>query len=185
MELRSIGNPLNELVLAQSEQVLLRDFFMEEIWKPVYGYEGLYEVSNLARVRNMSGYIMKQYISKWDYIVVGLSRNGKTRQNSIHVLVAEAFIEPRNGKDVNHKDRNRQNNSIENLEVVSKRENCNHAIEKTNGLPIGVWKDKKKYRVEMSIKGKRVQIGNFYTVEDARRAYLEKARELGESKYVK
>ena len=56
MELRSVGNPLNELVLAQSEQVLLRDFFMDEIWKPLAGFEGMYQVSNYGRIKSFKRY---------------------------------------------------------------------------------------------------------------------------------
>lgn len=96
----------------------------EEIWKDVVGYEGLYQVSNIGRVRSLGhdkwhkGRILKPIIDgKGAYFYVGLFKNGKRKGESIHRIVATAFIpNPKNLPCVNHKDENKQNNKAENLE---------------------------------------------------------------------
>ena len=75
---------------------------MEEIWKDISGYEGIYQVSNLGNVRSLDrldcrgrkrqGVLLKQVISTNDYLKVTLYKNGKSKTKIIHRLVAEAFI---------------------------------------------------------------------------------------------
>lgn len=97
---------------------------MEEIWKPVVGYEGMYEVSNLGRVKS----IKRNIIIKLG-IIKGYNRivlKGKTKL--IHRLVSEAFIpNPENKPCVNHIDNNPLNNNINNLEWVTHKENSFHS----------------------------------------------------------
>lgn len=99
----------------------------EEIWKPVVGYEGLYSVSSLGRVRRETGIdsnghlrkerILKTDISKKQYHRVNLWKNGKGKHFFVHRLVAEAFIpNPDNLPFINHRDENTQNNMVDNLE---------------------------------------------------------------------
>lgn len=111
---------------------------MEE-WRAVVGYEGLYEVSNLGRVRRvtdaakggyMSGRIVKSLPHTHGYLRVGLYKDRKCRSGYIHRLVATAFIENPEGKrEVNHKDGNKQNNRVENLEWMTTSENQQHAYD--------------------------------------------------------
>lgn len=94
---------------------------MEEIWKDVVGYEGLYKVSNLGRVKSMNYHRSgKEKILKTDksrYERVPLCKNGKETTETVHKLVAMAFIpNPYNLPQVNHKDENKLNNNVENLE---------------------------------------------------------------------
>ena len=107
---------------------------MDEIWKPVVGYEGLYEVSNLGRVKSLpkrgykSGGILKQRC-KDDYMDVRVSKNNKKHTLSVHRAVAEAFIpNPDNKLVVNHIDGNKSNNCVNNLEWNTYSENSKHAI---------------------------------------------------------
>lgn len=103
---------------------------LNEVWKPIKGYEGLYEVSNLGRIRR--NVIMKfwEHNGKQPYYCVGLSKNGKIKHFLVHRIVAETFIENPYGKEqVNHKDGNVHNNSVDNLEWVSNAENTIHAYE--------------------------------------------------------
>lgn len=93
-----------------------------EIWRPISGYEGLYEVSDKGRIRAQSQYrSWKTPISltlmNTGYLRARLCKNGKGRGYSVHRLVAEAFIpNPDNLPLVNHKDEDKTNNCVENLE---------------------------------------------------------------------
>ena len=94
----------------------------EEIWKDVVGYEGLYQVSSLGRIKSLFRYkrILKPQKNIHGYLKVGLYKNGKCKIFNIHNLVANAFIEnPNNYKYVNHKEKKKTNNRVENLEFCS------------------------------------------------------------------
>lgn len=109
-----------------------------ERWKAVEGYEDLYAVSNLGRVKRLAGVrtgkerILKPWMTNFGqgYPVVALSRKSKVRKRLVHRLVAEAFIlNPENKPQVNHKDGDAKNNRSDNLEWVSNRDNTIHAYE--------------------------------------------------------
>lgn len=96
-----------------------------EIWKDIKGYEGLYQVSNFGRVINCKrNSEMKAIVRSNGYLSVNLTKDGKCRTLSIHRLIAEAFIpNPQGLPCINHIDENKCNNSIENLEWCTYREN--------------------------------------------------------------
>ena len=105
---------------------------MEE-WKDIEGYEGLYQVSTLGRVRSLYGHggvsvrILKPYIRKTGYLDVGLFKNGAYSYKLIHRLVAQAFVpNPENKPVVNHKDEDKTNNQVENLEWCTAEYNNNY-----------------------------------------------------------
>lgn len=109
----------------------------KEFWKPVVGYEGLYQVSNLGRVKSIrfgKERILKPGINKGGYFFVVLYKNGKKKIHLVHRLVVDAFLEiPEELKrlkgtrylQVNHKDENKQNNVVSNLEWCSSSYNIN------------------------------------------------------------
>lgn len=101
---------------------------MNEIWKDIVGYEGLYQVSNLGRVRKSSGEILSQttHRAKYtNYRTVGLRKNGTRKTEGVHRLVAGAFIQnAENLPMVNHKDENGENNLVENLEWCDRSYNA-------------------------------------------------------------
>ena len=118
---------------------------MQEIWKDIVDYENLYQVSNLGRVRSLDriivdsrnvrkfkGVDLKKHKKKSGYLTVQL----KHKDFQIHRLVAKAFIPNPDGKpQVNHKDGDKQNNRVDNLEWCTCEENINHAYK--SGLKNG------------------------------------------------
>lgn len=96
-------------------------------WKKVKGFEQ-YSVSNEGEVMNPKGNIMKAFFAGSGYLQIALWRDGKKKKFYVHRLVAEAFIENSHGyKEVNHKDGNKENNAVSNLEWCTRAENLNHS----------------------------------------------------------
>ncbi|VXC99475.1 NUMOD4 domain-containing protein [Sphingobacterium multivorum] len=122
---------------------------IQEAWEDVIGYENLYQVSNLGKVRSLDkivsngngsflkkGIVLKPYLDKDGYATVNLYKNRKKRLIRIHRLVAMAFIPNSNNKPaINHKNSIRDDNRVENLEWVSVSENNKHAFEYGNQIP--------------------------------------------------
>lgn len=106
----------------------------KEYWKPVIGYETYYEVSNYGRVRSLNYYgktgktvILHQKKLSSGYMMLQLSKNNKQKDWLVHILVAKAFIQnPDNYPCVNHKDENRANNNVDNLEWCTYGYNNNY-----------------------------------------------------------
>ena len=113
-----------------------------EIWKDIEGYEGKYQVSNLGRVKSIrygKEKILSPSISNQGYIQVNLCKNGKQKWCLIHRLVALAFIpNPNNLPQINHRDEDKTNNKVENLEWCDHKYNNNYGtriqrvVEKTS-----------------------------------------------------
>lgn len=100
-----------------------------EIWKDVLGYEGLYMVSSIGRVKTVkTGLIMKHYVSGNDYKRTTLYKNRRYNPKYIHRLVVEAFIGAiHKGLVVNHKDEDKSNNIIDNLEICTRQYNTEYS----------------------------------------------------------
>lgn len=108
---------------------------MEE-WKNVIGYEGLYEVSNKGNVRNVRrNTLLKLSKTNYGYIQVHLYKNGIRTGLRVHRLVAEAFIpNPDNLPQVNHKDEDKTNNNVTNLEWCTVKYNTNYGHRTENAI---------------------------------------------------
>ena len=116
---------------------------MKEIWKDIKDYEGLYQVSNLGRVKRITtGRVLKPLKHANGYLMVKLSKNSIVYTKTVHRLVAEAFIpNPEHKSEINHIDENKTNNSLDNLEWMTRKENINHGtrterMSKTQSIPI-------------------------------------------------
>ena len=112
---------------------------MTEIWKDIVGYEGLYQVSNLGNVKRLKGYkgrgkgyvveehLIQPSINSRGYQNVILCKNGKTKTFTMHRLVAIAFLDNSEKlPQVNHKDENKLNNCVDNLEWCDSKYNNNY-----------------------------------------------------------
>ena len=99
-----------------------------EIWKDIKGYEGLYQVSSLGRVKRRNK-LLRLNTNTYGYKHVTLSKGNVKKTAVVHRLVASAFIEnPLGLPQINHKDGNKSNNAVSNLEWVTPKENNRHAI---------------------------------------------------------
>lgn len=105
-----------------------------EILRDVVGYEGLYKVSNLGNVMSFKGKkprLLKQFRNNYGYLMVDLVNNKSRKYFLVHRIVAKAFIpNPNNLPQVNHKDENKTNNRVSNLEWSDSKYNCNYATRK-------------------------------------------------------
>lgn len=105
---------------------------MEEIWKDIKGFEGLYQVSNYGNVRSLkyrSWDLRKPHPDKDGYPTIFLHINNTRYRRFIHRIVAESFIDnPNHLPCVNHIDGNKSNNHVTNLEWVTHKENTIHAV---------------------------------------------------------
>lgn len=112
-----------------------------EIWRDIKDYEGYYQVSNLGNVKSINRKIvlknnktmlikeriLKQSIGNNNYLIVSLFKNGNGHSFTVHRLVAEAFIpNPDNLPEVNHKNENKTDNCVDNLEWCTSKYNCNY-----------------------------------------------------------
>lgn len=116
----------------------------KEVWKDIEEFEGLYQVSNLGRVKSLKRtrvpkeYMLKRVKNKKGYLQVTLSKNGKLYPKLLHRLIATAFINNKGFNIVNHIDGNKLNNDLKNLEWCTISDNIRHAYE------IGLMSNSKK-----------------------------------------
>lgn len=118
---------------------------MEEVWKDISGFLGVYQVSNLGRVRSLDrkiytqngklhsstkGKVIKHFKTKEGYHRVQLCLNGRNKKFLVHRLVAQSFVPNDTLKlEVNHKNANKDDNTASNLEWVTRKENVKHSFE--------------------------------------------------------
>ena len=127
---------------------------LNEIWKDIEGYEGLYQISNLGRIRSLDvrtyqrnkfgkfqyvlhkGKVLKAQKQRNGYLTIDLHRKGQFKRQTIHRLVAEAFIPNNdNNKYINHKDNDILNNKVSNLEWCTQKYNIKYAYDYGNKIP--------------------------------------------------
>jgi len=165
---------------------------MQEIFKNILGYEGLYQVSNFGNVKSLGNdkarkeKILKPTKDGRGYYKVDLCKEGKIKTIVIHVLVAQAFLGhvPDGTTKIvpDHKNDIKTDNRVKNLELLTHRQNIEKAFlrKKTSSQYIGVCWDKtyNKWRAEIKIDGKRKFLGNFTDEYEAHLAYQKALNEL-------
>ena len=128
-----------------------------EIWKDIEGYEGLYQVSNKGRIKSLNRIdsrgrkvnekILSSKPNNKGYLRVHLYKNGKRKPFSVHRLVAIAFIpNPNNLLEVNHKDENKENNTVDNLEWCDRKYNANYGSRNERASVSNKGKKHKKHK---------------------------------------
>ena len=146
---------------------------MKEIWKDIKEYEGLYQVSNLGRIKrirfinNKANKNKEKIINQTDngngYKIVGLCKNGKRKNYYVHRLVADAFIINQNNyKEINHIDNDRSNNKVKNLEWCNRNYNIKYSYNKGKHIAPKPMLGRKGKNHPMSKKVKQYDLlGNF------------------------
>ncbi len=158
----------------------------KEEWKSIPNYEGLYEISSYGRVKSLrfnKELILKLRIGTKHYQDVGLYKNKIKSTREIHQLVAEAFL---NHKPcglklvVDHINNDKLDNRVENLRIITQRENANRKHLKSTSKYTGVCFDatNKKWKAAIRINGKQTHLGLFTEEYDAYLAYQNKLNSL-------
>ena len=167
---------------------------IQEIWKDIPNYEGYYQVSNLGNVKSLARFnnlgkrvkerVLKNLVNTTKgYLVVRLSKIGLVKTKQIHQLVAESFLNHKpNGHKlvVNHINFDKKDNRLENLEIITNRENTNKKHKKSKSKYIGVtWhKRANKWTAQILYKRKNIHLGCFNNEIDAHNAYQNKLKEI-------
>jgi hypothetical protein len=167
-----------------------------EIWKPIVGYEGFYEVSNLGRIKTKERFIERKdktffmlherirklvLHKKTGYLQVSICVENKVKMCSAHRMVASTFIDnPLNKPQVNHINGIKTDNRVENLEWCTNRENTIHRIDKTKTKHkyTGIKFHNNRWIAEYKHKGQSLYLGCFKNEIDAALAYETKIKQL-------
>ena len=164
---------------------------MNEIWKYVSGFDGLYQVSNLGNIKSMprngtsnKERILKKRKDKDGYELITLCKNNKTTTHKVHRLVASCFINNDNNyPDIDHIDGIRANNSADNLRWCTRRQNMIWSREKcttktSKYVGVSYIKSRNRWSAYIKVNNKAKTIGWFDNEEDARQAYLKEYNKL-------
>ena len=150
---------------------------MTEIWEDIKGYEGLYQISNLGKIKSLDhvvktsnkykatgsrmvkGKMLKCSFDKDGYLTISLSKNNIVKTKRIHKLVAETFIiNLHNLPIINHKDENKQNNYVDNLEWCTHQYNTNY-----NNMPFKRAENRRKKVLQYDKNGNLIKKWNSMT----------------------
>jgi hypothetical protein len=124
-----------------------KSILQDEKWKDVQGYEGMYQVSNRGRVKSLGQ--TSEYVTRWGtiayrnyppkimratdnghgYLFVQLRKDGHRKNHYVHRLVADAFIGDIGDLEINHKDYDKRNNNVTNLEIIDRKGNVNYSLQ--------------------------------------------------------
>lgn len=154
-----------------------------EIWKTIPGFNGRYEVSNLGNVRSLNYRnngtikVLKQQSVRHGYKRIGIGPKNCRKYYSVHGLVAWIFLGYDFGDkflQIDHINEDKTDNRLENLQLITPRENTVKSRRKKSGLPTGVTKINtisNPYQSRIYHNGKTINLGSFPTPEEASKAY--------------
>jgi hypothetical protein len=154
---------------------------MQEEWKPVVGYEGLYEVSNMGNVRAIKNKIIVLKPHKHNYLIVKLYKKNVGKNYNIHQLVAMSFLNhtPSGFKIViDHINEDRFDNRLSNLQLLSTRENLSKSKKNKTSNYTGVRFKKGKYESQITINNKSIYLGRFDDEYEAHLCYMNKLKSI-------
>lgn len=164
---------------------------MEEIWKDIPGYEGLYQASNLGNIKSIfNNKILKFGVSTNNYYTVNLWKNKKSKHYRVHTLIAITFLNHTPNKQIiviDHIDNNKTNNRLENLQLISQRHNSNKdKLLPKSGVRGVYWSTiNKKWQVRLRINGKKKNILYHDNKEYCGYVYKEASKIIDENKHNK
>lgn len=144
---------------------------MEE-FKSIPGFEGRYEASNKGRLRDSRGNILKQTPASSGHLTVNLNNGERRKSYLVHRIIAETFFGFSN-LVIDHVDGNPANNSIENLEYVTVRENTRRWAQQNVRKHTGVHRKKDKWGAQIWFRGKNRFLGSYKTKKEAHNAYCQ------------
>ena len=154
-----------------------------EIWKDIPEYEGKYQASNLGKIKSLnhnrtgvSKIMSLALVKNTGYLYVKISKEKKSKTFMVHQLIAITFLNHKiDGLKsvINHKDFNRLNNRIDNLEITNMRTNGNKKHIESSSKYTGVYwsKERSKWQAQIQINGKQIYLGRFNTELEANEAY--------------
>jgi hypothetical protein len=150
-----------------------------EIWADIPGYQGVYQASNLGRIKRLAQeYVLSPITAPCGYDVVNLSIKGARKTQYVHKLIYQAFnpeyVTDRLSAVLDHINSNKGDNRLDNLRSVTQRENCSKLSERTNKTSkyIGVHLNKSgKWIGQIKIDGDLLYLGSYNTEEEAAEAY--------------
>jgi hypothetical protein len=145
-----------------------------EEWKPIQGYEDMYEVSSFGRVKSLRINKAIKSSNSGTYLKIELNVNGVSKKKYIHKLVAIAFLghKPCGYEEVvDHINGDVLDNNIYNLQLITHRQNISKSKRFKRELPLGVKTVKSKFQSAVYVNGKTVSLGSFDSKEEASTAY--------------
>lgn len=166
---------------------------MKEVWKDIPNHVGYYKASNLGRIKSLKrkrvkkDLILKPKSGYNGYIFVTLCCKGVKTKYTVHTLIAICFLnhKPNGFKSViDHIDENKINNNVNNLRIISHRNNVSRGMDRGVSKYVGVFFDKNagKYRSCIRYSGIRKYLGTFNSEDEAHKAYLKELNKLDEYK---
>lgn len=160
---------------------------MNEIFKDIPNYEGMYQISDLGRVKSLKfnrERILKPVVNSNGYLSANLYCEGKLKQKSVHQIMAITFLNHKpdgnNGLIVDHVNNNHLDNRLDNLQLITQRENTSKDKRGGSSQYVGVdwYKQNKKWRARIRINGKLKYLGLFKEELEAANAYKERLNEI-------
>jgi hypothetical protein len=160
-----------------------------EVWKDIIGYEGTYKISSNGRVMSLKrpkvkkDKVLESYLSSEGYYTVKLTKDGKCKSHKVHKLVAINFLNHTPCgyiEVVDHKDNNKHNNSVDNLQLITQRENVSKSRKNNHSVLTGVSfsKELKRFYATIKILGKTVYLGFFNCETRAHLSYVKAVKNI-------